>query len=277
MGSAILGGILDATRAENSSDSKISRFIISTKTDQSGERLRSTFKADEHRIRFLHSQNVQAMKDADIVLLACKPYMAEDVLGQDGVRDALAGKFVISVLAGKTTQELEKFIYKDTPANEEKKPFIVRTQPNMAASLRQSMTIIENPNPALPESLSDVLVWIFEQIGKVKFLTQDLFNTGTMLCGSAMGILSVPVEGMLDGGVAEGLRRADGLELVAQALSGLADLLKSGAHPAVLRENISSPRGCTIQSVLRLEREAVRGTFADAVIDGVKHLRGDQK
>ncbi|RJE22157.1 pyrroline-5-carboxylate reductase [Aspergillus sclerotialis] len=269
MGSAILGGILDATRSDNPSDSKISRFIISTKTAQSAERLRSTFKADESRIRFLHSQNVQAMKDADIILLACKPYMAEDILGQDGVRDALAGKFVISILAGTTTQDLAKFIYKDSPRNEEKRPFIVRTQPNVAASVRKSMTIIEIPDPALPESLSNVLAWIFEQIGNVKFLTADLFNVGTILVGASMGILSVPVEGMLDGGVAGGL---GGLRAWR-----MAELLKSGAHPAILRENISSPRGCTIQSIMRLEREATRGTFAQAVIDGVNHLQGDRK
>ena len=252
MGSAILGGILDATRSDHPSDSKISRFIISTKTAQSAERLRSTFKADESRIRFLHSQNVQAMKDADIILLGCKPYMAEDILGQDGVRDALAGKFVISILAGTTTQDLAKFIYKDSPGSEEKRPFIVRTQPNVAASVRKSMTIVEIPDPALTESLSDVLAWMFEQIGNVKFLTADLFNVGTILVGASMGILSVPVEGMLDGGVAGGLRRAEGLECIAQTLSGMAELLKSGTHPAILRENISSPRGCTIQSILRL-------------------------
>lgn len=282
MGSAILGGILDATRA-NPGDSKISQFIVATKTAQSAERLRSTFKADEARIRIRHAQTVQAMNDADIILLACKPYMAEEILAQDGVRDALAGKFVISVLAGKTTQELLGFIenglqHQLLPSSEEtKRPFIVRTQPNVAARVRRSMTIIESPEPELPGRLSDVLVWIFETIGQVKFLPADLFNAGTMLVGSSMGILTVPLEGMLDGGVAEGMRRGDGLELVAQALEGLAGLLKSGAHPAVLRENISSPRGCTVQGVLRLEREGARGTFAQAVIDGVRHLNGSQR
>lgn len=284
MGSAILSGILDATRSSDSpSNSKISQFIVATKTTHSAERLRSTFIADEARIRFLPSQPVRAMKDADIILLACKPYMAEGILAQEGVREALAGKFVISVLAGKTTQELLGYIYDDQqqlllPRSEEgKTPFIVRTQPNVAARLRQSMTIIESPEPELPARLSEVLVWIFEKIGGVKFLPADLFNTGTMLVGASMGLLTVPLEGMLDGGVAEGMRRADGVELVAQALEGLAGLLKSGAHPSILRENIASPRGCTIQGVMRLEREGARGTFAQAVIDGVKHLDGDRK
>lgn len=215
------------------------------------------------------------MQQADIILLACKPYMAEEILGQDGVRGALAGKFVISVLAGKTTDDLEGYIYNSKISglgDKERKPYIVRTQPNVAASLHKSMTIIENPEPPLPETWESVLCWIFECIGKTKFLPADLFNVGTMLVGASMGILSIPVEGMLDGGVKEGLRRAEGLELMAEAMSGLAGLLKSGVHPAVLREQISSPRGCTIQALLRLEREGTRGTFSQAVIDGVEHL-----
>lgn len=114
MGSAILGGILDATRTDGSA-AKISRFIISTKSPLSAERLRSRFKADATRIRFLHAQNVHAMRDADVVVLACKPYMARDVLREDGVGEALRGKMLVSVLAGMTGVELRELIYGPYP------------------------------------------------------------------------------------------------------------------------------------------------------------------
>lgn len=281
MGSAILAGILEATRTDGST-AKISRFIISTKSALSAERLRSRFNADEARIRFLHAQNVQAIRDADVVVLACKPYMAGDVLREDGVGEALRGKMLVSVLAGTTGAELRELIYgpgsgsgsesQTNAQHGDDEPFIVRTQPNVAASVRQSMTIIETPGPSFPEYMSHVLAWMFQQIGKVKFIPADQFNAATMLVGASMAIMSVALDGLLDGGVAEGVRRAEGLDMVAQTLSGMAGLLKSGVHPAVLRENISSPRGCTIQALLRLEREGARGTFAQAVIDGVAHL-----
>ena len=281
MGSAILGGILDATRADGSA-AKISRFVISTKSAQSAKKLQSRFKADEGRARFLHGQNVQAMQDADIVILGFKPYMAKDVLQEDGVREALRGKVVVSVLAGITGSELREFVY--GPESESKsqtqnhvqrgdeEAFFIRVHQNVAASIRQSMTIIETPDPSLPQSLSDVLVWMFEQIGLVKFVPADQYNAACMLVGASMAIMSTPLDGILDGGVAVGVRRAEGMEIMAQVLSGMAGLLKSGVHPAVLREEISSPRGCTIRSLLRLEREGVRGSCAQALIDGVEHL-----
>lgn len=69
MGSAILGGILDATRSESETP-RISSFIISTKSAASAEHLRTQFIQDESRVQFLHSQNLKAMQEADIILLA---------------------------------------------------------------------------------------------------------------------------------------------------------------------------------------------------------------
>jgi pyrroline-5-carboxylate reductase len=280
MGSAILSGLLDATRPTTTTDSnatssaKISWFIVSTKSAASAQRLCDEFQADESRVHIAHSQNLAAMQEADIVLLACKPYLAEEVLGEPGVREALAGKLVISIMAGKTPEDIERYIYGDSPADEnESKAIIVRAMPNVAARLRQSMTIIES-NDDLSEDMADTVTWIFEQIGKVKFLATDLFDIGSMLVGSSIAVLTVPLDGILDGCVAEGLRRADALEMAAQNLIGMAGLLREGVHPAVLRESISSPRGCTIQGLLTVEKEGVRGACAQAMIDGARHLKG---
>jgi pyrroline-5-carboxylate reductase len=61
--------------------------------------------------------------------------------------------------------------------------------------------------------------------------------------------------------------------MTAQCLLGLAKMLKDGHHPAVLRESISSPRGCTIQGLLAVERAGVRSAFADSIIAGTGHLK----
>ncbi|RHZ55568.1 pyrroline-5-carboxylate reductase [Aspergillus thermomutatus] len=276
MGSAILSGLLDATRPTDSNattSAKISRFIVSTKSAASAQRLRDEFKADESRLHIAHSQNLRAMQEADIVLLACKPYLAEEVLSEAGVRDALAGKLVISIMAGKTPEDIEKYIYHDSSADEvDSKAIIVRAMPNVAARLRQSMTIIEVNND-LSDHLADTLTWIFEQIGRVKFLATDLFDIGSILVGSSIAVLTVPLDGILDGCVAEGMRRADALEMAAQNLIGMAGLLREGVHPAILRESISSPRGCTIQGLLTVEKEGVRGACAQAMINGARHLK----
>ncbi|KAF4277806.1 hypothetical protein KXX33_006922 [Aspergillus fumigatus] len=249
MGSAILSGLLDATRrttdSNGSPSAKISRFIVSTKSAASAHRLGEEFQADKDRVDIRHSDNLLAMQEADIVLLACKPYLAEEVLGELGVREALAGKLVISIMAGKSPEDIEKYIYRDTPADDaESKAIIVRAMPNVAARLRQSMTIIEINNN-LSHDIADTLTWIFEQIGKVKFLAADLFDIGTMLVGSSIAVLTVPFDGILDGCVAEGLRRADALEMAAQNLIGMA-----GTNEDEVRKTVQDMKSLGFKGVI---------------------------
>jgi pyrroline-5-carboxylate reductase len=275
MGSAILSGLLDSTRSESQS-AKITRFIVSTKSASSAEKLRSTYAADSTRVDIAPGQNLRAMQEANIVMLACKPFLAEEILSEEGVAEALVGKFVISVMAGKTPEEIMSFIYKNKalPTDTEK-PVIVRAMPNVAASIGKSVTIIEG-NPALSAERAAILSWAFEQIGTVKYVASNLVDAGSIISGASMALVSVALDGILDGAVIEGYRRGEALEISAQVLEGMAGLLREGVHPAVLRENISSPRGCTIQGLFTLEKKGVRGTFAEAVVNGTKHLRGEK-
>ncbi|GAB1197183.1 hypothetical protein APSETT444_006474 [Aspergillus pseudonomiae] len=276
MGSAILSGLLDATRSEPAT-AKITHFTVSTKSAISAAKLRAEYAADSSRVTVAHGANVRAMQDADIVMLACKPFLAQSILAEPGVAAALAGKFVISVMAGKTPAEIMEFVYGDdggSASQTEDRPVIVTAMPNVAARLRQSMTIVEE-NEALSPERAEVLKWIFEQIGTVKFVAPDLVNAGSMVSGAAMALMTVAVDGIMDGAVMEGFRRPDAMEVSAQVLEGLAGLLREGVHPAVLRESISSPKGCTIQGLYALEKNGVRGAYAEALVRGIKHLRGE--
>ncbi|CAG9952280.1 unnamed protein product [Clonostachys rosea f. rosea IK726] len=249
MGSAILSGLLDATRSQ--SDPPVSSFIAVTNTVESADRLRCRFEQDKSRLLVRHGASVWAMEQADIVILGCKPYMAELILGEEGAGDALSGKFLVSVLGGKTPQVLESYIPKND--NTSRGPYVVRAMPNVAAKVRKSMTIIEH-NPTLPDELNNALSWIFSQIGEVKVLATDQFDIGSMLVGSSMAILSVGLDGILDGCVMEGIRRSEALEMAAQSLLGMAELLRQGEQPAAYRESVSSPRGATIAGILTVEK-----------------------
>ncbi|PLB44967.1 pyrroline-5-carboxylate reductase [Aspergillus steynii IBT 23096] len=274
MGSAILGGILDATREDFQSGTtpKISRFIVSTKSAGSADRLRKTFQADEARVTVGHGQNLRACQEADIIMLACKPFLAKEILQEQGIAQALQGKFVISIMAGMKPNDIKEiFRYGSWVPT----MTVARAMPNVASRIRQSLTIIEE-NSELSEDMSETLTWMFSQIGTVKWLPSNQFDIGGHLAGASMAIFSTPLDGILDGCVVEGMRRAEALEMAAQVLTGMAGLLKEGDHPALMRESISSPRGCTIQSLLTLERQGVRGAFADSMINGVKHLRGEK-
>ncbi|OJJ50285.1 hypothetical protein ASPZODRAFT_59196 [Penicilliopsis zonata CBS 506.65] len=284
MGAAILGGILDVTREDSERSSlslpapcAVSRFLACTKTAGSAEKLRTRFARDSSRVEVLHDSNVKAMMEADIIVLGCKPYLAEAVLSEPGVQEALTNKFLVSIVAGKTCAELQQYIQKGSSPNSESSYSIMRAIPNVAASVGESMTVIEQPAAHIPVRYVDVITWIFEQIGMVKFLAPDLMDVGCMMAGSSMAVLSLALDGILDGAVAEGVRRADAMEMAAQGLLGLSKLLKAGTHPAIFRETVSSPRGCTIQGLLTAEKAGVRGTYAQAIIDGTQHLQKLQK
>ncbi|KAL6228722.1 hypothetical protein BDW75DRAFT_136185 [Aspergillus navahoensis] len=274
MGSAILSGILDASTATTC---PFSRIIACTKTQSSADKLSTRYEnhASPIKLDFLASQNTAAAKQADVIILGCKPYLVDVVLAEEGLADALAGKLVISIIAGKTIDVLSQGISKtQTESNSvpSQKAVVVRAIPNVAASVRESMTVIELPAPSPSDDQKDLITWIFSQIGQTKFLGPDLFDCGTMLMAS-IATVSVAVDGILDGCVAEGMKRAEASEMTAQCLLGLARLLKEGHHPAVLRESISSPRGCTIQGLLAVERGGVRSAFAESVTTGTGHLK----
>ncbi|KAJ5231754.1 uncharacterized protein N7469_006342 [Penicillium citrinum] len=281
MGGAILHGVLKAafskapTASGESIRRPVSRFIACTKTAPSAERLKASLPTEQQaHVEVTSSQDVplEIMKRADVVVLGFKPFMAEDVLGTKGVREALTGKLVISLLAGQTPQDLTRMIRESTDGSFED-PVIVKVIPNMGAQFGESMTIIETPESPLSKEMTEIVDWMFTQVGAIKYLPASQMDLGSVLVGAALAAMTVPIEGILDGCVAEGLKRPDAMELTLQGLRGLSAALESGIHPAALRESISSPRGCTIQALLALERAGSRADYADAIIQGTKHLK----
>ena len=281
MGSAILHGILDSITSDAHSvrsefiKHPIPRFIACTKTAESAERLKATFPVEQKSLVEVTSSQevpVEIMKRATVIILGFKPFMAEDVLGSAGVRDALAGKLVISLLAGQAPHDLIRMVRKGSTGSFVD-PVVIQVNPNMGARFRESMTMIGIPEEPIPEQMREVVDWVFSQVGAIKYLPLNQMCLGSVVGGAALAIMTVPIEGILDGCVAEGLRRPEAMELVLQGIRGLSAALESGIHPAVLRESISSPRGCTIQSLLSLERAGSRADYADAIIQGTQHLK----
>ncbi|CAI7671604.1 hypothetical protein PCG10_004778 [Penicillium crustosum] len=275
MGGAVLNGLLNSAFSSSSTETTpnpITRFIACTKTAASAARLQTKI-APEHEqlIKIVSNQTVQTMQESDIIILGCKPFMAEAVLGEPGVREALSNKLVISMLAGPTCPTLTLLINPDPSSTDQ--PYVMKAIPNMGAQFGQSMTIIETPASTIPESMVAVTEWIFKHVGAVKYLGPEHIGLATVLVGATMATLTLPIEGLLDGCVAEGFKRVDAMELVLQGIRGLSAVLESGQHPAAVRESISSPRGCTIQALLSLEKAGARSDFAEAIVRGNTHLK----
>ncbi|KAF9636319.1 NADP oxidoreductase [Lasiodiplodia theobromae] len=172
------------------------------------------------------------------------------------------------MLAGLSSTEIQRLCLSadEEPETSAGGPIVTKAVPNIAARCRQSMTILELPESgSIPQREAELTEWIFGQVGSVKWLAEGLVNAGSMLMTACLAALSIPLEGLLDGSVAEGLRRADAMEIAVQGVNGLGAMLDLGMHPAVVRESISSPRGCTIQSLLTVEKAATRARSAACV------------
>ena len=267
MGAAILSCVMDscAKTQERGEEPRIANFIACVNSKGSAEGLKSRFEKYSDWLTVLQQDNIKGMKDADIVLLGCKPYMAEKVLTAEGVQEALKGKLVISVLAGTPVPKLQSCIWGlSVDAKVKPQCFVVRGMCNIAAEFGESMTVIETVD--IPDSLLELTNWIFLQLGKTAPVTPDLFDIGGVLAGPSGVFLSVAIDGILDGAVSQGLKRAQARTMMTQSLVGLAKLLGEGNTPDQLREKFSSPRGTTIAGLLSLEEDRVRHAFSKAVI-----------
>jgi pyrroline-5-carboxylate reductase len=137
--------------------------------------------------------------------------------------------------------------------------------PNTASLIRESMTVIGISNPPLDPETLGIVTWIFKRIGEVVYLPPSNMDVCTSLCGSGPAFFALMLEAAIDGAVAMGLPRAEAQRMAAQTMKGAAGLVLNGDHPALLRDKVSTPGGCTIGGLLVLEEGRVRGTVARAV------------
>jgi len=249
-----------------SSDSRLclpTRFIACVRRRDSSVRIKEALGRFPMAPSVYVNDNLRAVREADVVLLGCKPQMFREILGVDGMREALENKLLISILAGVTVEHIAHFLYGPTLPDGACR--VVRAMPNTASFVGQSMTVIATPSPPLPLQWDGLVKWIFSRIGRVVQLPPSAMDASTALCGSGPAFAALVLEALSDGGVAMGLPRAEAQLMAAQVMMGTASLVMGGEHPAILRDKVSTPGGCTIGGLLVLEEGRVRGSVARAV------------
>lgn len=217
---------------------------------------RRNFLQQEYNV-LVTSSNCEAFKNADVLLLAIKPQILDTVIAELNLQDAQNTKpLVISILAGVTLERLQKG-FPSLP--------IIRCMPNTPATVGAGMTAISPNNKVSPSDLS-LTKSLFTAIGEVIEVSESLMNGVTGVSGSGPAFVAMMIESLADGGVASGLPRAVANQLALQTVLGTAQLLKeSQLHPAILKDQVTSPGGTTIAGVAKLEENGFRSAIIEAV------------
>ena len=209
------------------------------------------------------------------MLLTIKPVKREDFFSPKGVREALRGKLLISIMAGISTTELTRLWVGGEEVQEEPLQ-VVRGMPNMAAKIHESVTLYTAPDGVSKANL-DVAAWVFSRVGKAQRVAESSFDIAAVLVGCGGSLLLLAVDGLLDAAVAEGLKRSEAQDMVVDSAIGMMRLVPSGEHPSVLREKIASPGGCSIRALLELERLGVRSAYTSAILAAAERSRNMSK
>jgi len=199
---------------------------------------------------------------AGMILICVKPSQAAKVLHT--LRGASLGPdtLLISIMAGATTAQLESMLGAANPW--------VRAMPNTPCIVGEGMSVICAGRHARAEHLSRAQR-VFEAVGECAAVDESYFNAITALSGSGPAYQYLIMEALADAGVRVGLPRQLALKLVAQTALGAARMVQtSGRHPAALRDDVTTPAGCTIGGLLMLEDGKIRSVLARAVEEATR-------
>ena len=211
------------------------------------------------------TDNPAAVTGATVVLVAVKPQNAADLFAE--VRDHVApGTLVLSTLAGVTTASLAEALGQDLP--------VVRAMPNTPALVDEGATAIA-PGTHATEAHVALAREIFRAVGRVvEVVPEHLMDAVTGLSGSGPAYVFMVIEALTDAGVKQGLPRATSRRLSMQTVLGAARLaIETGEHPAILRDQVTTPGGTTITAVAELEKQGLRSMFIDTVAMATERSR----
>ncbi|MCS6987996.1 MAG: pyrroline-5-carboxylate reductase [Chloroherpetonaceae bacterium] len=223
----------------------------SAKRDGSLERIRSKVGIEAL------ASNKDLVTKSDIVILAVKPQNVANVCAD--IRTALKPtQLIISVAASVTTSYIERHLQADVP--------VIRAMPNTPSLINAGMTAICGGKFATKEHLA-LAKEIFESVGLVVELDESLFDGVTALSASGPAYIYVVIESLAEAGVKLGIPRDISTLLAAQTMLGSAKLvLETKQHPALLKDSVTTPAGCTIDGLLELEDGRLRVTLIKAVV-----------
>ena len=249
IGGAIIGGLLKAR------ETVPEKLVVSDINQVHLEKFKSRWQINTT------TNNEEVVKFAEILILCVKPQILKAVL--TSVKNLIRPEvLIISVAAGIKTALINEWIGQQNP--------VIRAMPNIAALVDESATAICRGEYA-ENGHGEIARRIFEATGMVQLVDESQMNAITGLSGSGPAYIYMIIEALTDGGVKMGLSREIAFPLAIQTLLGSAKLVQeTGEHPAVLRDQVTTPGGTAIAAIHDLENHGLRSMLISAVMTATK-------
>ncbi len=224
---------------------------------------RSQARVQAHNLT-VASSNREAVAGAQIVLLTVKPNQIPAVFEE--ISPVLTpDKLIISIAAGVSIREMAS--YTDVPVP------IIRAMPNTPTLIGQGVTVYCGGQHATAVHL-DTAKKIFNAVGAVVELDESRMDAATGLSGCGPAYVYLIIEALAEAGVKVGISRDISMKLIAHTVQGSAALmLKGDKHPALLKDDVTTPGGCAIDGLVALEEGGVRTSLINAVVQATKKAR----
>ncbi|UZD23835.1 pyrroline-5-carboxylate reductase [Algoriphagus halophytocola] len=203
----------------------------------------------------VHSDNIQAAKEADLVILGVKPYNISPILNE--IKPGLdSSKIIISLATGVSLAEMYGVLSDDAVA--------FRAMPNIAADIQESVTCICSNN-ASSEQVNTVS-HLFDAIGFTIPIEENLMEAATVLGACGIAYVLRFMRAMIQGGIQIGFDSVTASKIVNQTVKGAAELMiQKNMHPEAAIDKVTTPKGCTIVGLNEMEHQG----FSSAMVRGV--------
>ncbi|OGM49681.1 putative pyrroline-5-carboxylate reductase [Aspergillus bombycis] len=251
IGRALLGVLLPWVARPGS---PISEVTVALRRKESEARLRDLCRSSQAPVNIISNQNINAVKNADAILLAFPPEQIRKVLEPVEMRRALRDKIIISILARTPQGKLKQLIGGNdkTTGLVTKDIRLVRAMPTMGTEVQESATLIGNPsNPAEKEAM-ELAMWMFNLVGKVFKVSPDYFDTATGMSAFCNALTTVALQTITQKAAAEGIPLENAVAIASQCIRGMVSMALSGASPGQLEHSLSAPGSITGQAIAGL-------------------------
>ena len=246
IGEAIITGLSNSALAKN--------YAIhgTTRSEESAKMVAKKYSID------CQTSNMKLAQTAKLLFLAVKPHQAKLVLNEMS-KSLTSSHVLVSLCASVPIANLKEWSGGQCK--------VIRAMPNTPALVGEGMTVL-CPETGTPEKIISAVNAIFATLGRTALLEEHLMDGATGLSGCGPAYMFLVIEALSEAGVKVGISRKLSTLLAAQTMLGAAKMVlaRDQMHPAAMKDEVTTPAGCTIDGLMALEEGKLRVALIKAVL-----------